>query len=481
MKNKKDLFKLLPSVDELLQNKKIQDLQKAIPRSVVTDSIRESIDFFRKEIVNLGEDLVEGFELGVDKVIDKVMSTVEKNAEKSLVNVVNATGIVLHTNLGRSLLSERIKDSLWNLSSRYTNLEYDIESGKRGSRYVHLTDIIKKLTGAEDVLVVNNNAAAVLLILSTMAKGKEAIVSRGELVEVGGAFRIPSIMSLSGAKLVEVGATNKTHYSDYEDTINEDTAVLMKVHTSNYRVVGFSDAVSLEEMRKLGDKYDLPVIEDLGSGVFVDFSKYGLTYEPTVNDSIKAGVDIVSFSGDKMLGGPQAGIIVGKKKYIDQMKKNQLTRALRVDKLTIAALEETLSIYLEEEKAVKDIPTLRMLTYTQEELLEKAENLHREIVQTLSRENLEKITLKLEDCSGLVGGGSMPTETLHSKAVTIKINSEKVDVSVIEEALRLSPAHIIARVYDGKYVLDVRTIFDEQYKMIADELEKALDNINLEV
>lgn len=477
-KNKKDLFKLLPSVDELLQNKKIQDLQKAMPRSVVTDSIREAVDYFRKEIVGLGEDLVDSFELGMDKVVDKVMSTVEKNAEKSLVNVINATGIVLHTNLGRSLLSEKIHENLWNLSSRYTNLEYDIKNGKRGSRYVHLTDIIKKLTGAEDVLVVNNNAAAVLLILSTMAKGREAIVSRGELVEVGGAFRIPSIMSLSGTNLVEVGATNKTHYADYEDAITEDTAVLMKVHTSNYRVVGFSESVSLEDMRKMGDKYSIPVIEDLGSGVFVDFSKYGLKYEPTVKDSINAGVDIVSFSGDKMLGGPQAGIIVGKKKYIEQMKKNQLTRALRVDKLTIAALEETLSLYLDEEKAVKEIPTLRMLTYTKEELTEKAENLHKKIVEIISRDNLEKIDLRLEDCSGLVGGGSMPTEELLSKSVSIRLKSDNHDISTLEESLRLSPSHIIARVYDGKYVLDVRTIFEEQNEIIAKELEKALSKLD---
>ena len=262
--------------------------------------------------------------------------------------------------MGRSLLSEAVRDELWSVASRYSNLEYDIEKGKRGSRYDHLTNMIKRLTGAEDVLVVNNNAAAVMLVLSTMAKGGEAIVSRGELVEVGGSFRIPSIMALSGADLVEVGSTNKTHLDDYKGAITENTKVLMKVHTSNYRIMGFTESVSLEDMRKLGDEYDIPVVEDLGSGVFVDLTKFGISYEPTILDSINKGVDVVSFSGDKMLGGPQAGIIVGKKKYIEKMKKNQLTRALRVDKMTIATLEASLRLYLDEERAIREIPTLRM-------------------------------------------------------------------------------------------------------------------------
>ncbi len=473
--NKRSLFAKLPSVDEILNEREIEDVFAKIPRNTVVDSVREAIEFYRKKIISLDDRAVENFELSNEDVVNRAIFLSNKSFELSLKKVINATGIVVHTNLGRSLLSESIKDELWDAASRYSNLEYDIEKGARGSRYSHLTDMIKKITGAEDVLVVNNNAAAVLLVLSTLAKGGEAIVSRGELVEVGGAFRIPSIMALSGSTLVEVGATNKTHYSDYEDAINENTKVLMKVHTSNYRIVGFSESVSLEEMREMGDKYDIPVVEDLGSGVFVDLSKYGMTYEPTVNDSLKKGVDIVSFSGDKMLGGPQAGIIVGKKKYIEKMKKNQLTRALRVDKMTIAALEATLRLYLDEERAVKEIPTLRMLTYTIDEIEKKAKKLYNQIRVRLENSNCglsERLELYIERCVGQVGGGSMPTEELDSFAVFIK--TKDMSLNKFEEALRLSKSHIIARVYDEKYVLDCRTIFESQFEDIAKEIENIL-------
>ena len=339
---------MLPSVDEVLSQKEIEELIEKYPRSIVLESIREVIDINRQTIVAIKtEEEAEKFSLTMEKVIEETEKKARDNYALSLKKVINGTGTVLHTNLGRSLISEKIKDEIWTASSRYSNLEYDLEKGERGSRYVHLTDMIKRLTGAEDVLVVNNNAAAVMLVLSTMAKGGEAIVSRGELVEVGGSFRIPSVMALSGADLVEIGATNKTHLKDYEEAITENTRALMKVHTSNYRIMGFTESISVAELVELGKKYDLPVIEDLGSGVFIDLSKYGLEYEPTVLDSIHRGADIVTFSGDKMLGGAQAGIIVGKKKYISAMKKNQLTRALRVDKLTICALEATLRMYLD--------------------------------------------------------------------------------------------------------------------------------------
>ena len=326
--------------------------------------------------------------------------------------------------------------------------------------------MIKRLTGAEDVLVVNNNAAAVMLVLSTMAKGGEAIVSRGELVEVGGSFRIPSVMALSGADLVEIGATNKTHLKDYEEAITENTRALMKVHTSNYRIMGFTESISVAELVELGKKYDLPVIEDLGSGVFIDLSKYGLEYEPTVLDSIHRGADIVTFSGDKMLGGAQAGIIVGKKKYISAMKKNQLTRALRVDKLTICALEATLRMYLDEEEAVKNIPTLRMITMPMEELERKANLLYAEIEKL----NLDA-DVHIEECLSQVGGGSMPLETMKSRGIAITPNN--MNVSTLERKLRLSDSHIIARVYDNKYVLDVRTIFEDEFADVANELKLA--------
>nr|WP_312984290.1 L-seryl-tRNA(Sec) selenium transferase [Clostridioides sp.] len=457
---------MLPSVDEVISDKRIVEVLESYPRMLILESIRESIEYNRQKIVKLEDEEVDSYKVDFDKIIEISLENVINKYSLSLKKVINATGTVLHTNLGRSLLSDKIKDELWTAASRYSNLEYNLDQGERGSRYVHLTDTIKRLTGAEDVLVVNNNAAAVLLVLSTMAKGGEAIVSRGELVEVGGSFRIPSIMALSGADLIEVGSTNKTHLNDYEDAITENTKVLMKVHTSNYRVLGFTENIGVDVLSDLGKKYRLPVIEDLGSGVFIDLSKFGMTYEPTVMDSLKNGADIVTFSGDKMLGGPQAGIIVGKKEYIEKMKKNQLTRALRVDKLTICSLEATLRMYLDEDIALENVPTLKMLLYTYDELTQRAENLFNKIANL----NLDA-NISMEDGLSQVGGGSMPLETMKSRVIAISPKS--ISISELEKRLRLSNSHIIARVYDDKYILDVRTIFDDEFDVVAKELEKA--------
>lgn len=465
--NIREVLSKLPSVDEVLVSEKIIEILKEYPRNLVLDSIRETIDLNRKSVLKQKDDL-SNIEINTENIVNDTINRVRLKYELSLKKVINGTGVVIHTNLGRSLLSESIKDDVLNTAFRYSNLEYDIEKGERGSRYSHLTETIKKLTNAEDVLIVNNNAAAVLLVLSTLAKGREAIVSRGELVEVGGSFRIPSIMELSGAKLVEVGATNKTHLKDYEDGISEDTSVLMKVHTSNYKILGFTESVDISDLKKLGTKYNIPVVEDLGSGVFIDLSKYGLSYEPTVIDSLKKGADIVTFSGDKMLGGPQAGIIIGKKEYIEKMKKNQLTRALRVDKLTICALEATLRLYLDEQKAIKEIPTLKMLTYSLSELEEKAHNLYLKIIE----KNIDA-KVCIEDGLSQVGGGSMPLETINSKVIAIIPNN--INVSTLEKRLRLSSSHIIGRVYDNKYILDSRTIFEDEFDTIANELKNALN------
>lgn len=460
--DKKKLFAMLPSVDEVLGNEKIKNVLEEYPRTLVLESVRQAIDEKRKLIINLDNNDKE-IKIRFEDIIRDSIIKIKINYSLSLKKVINGTGVILHTNLGRSLLSESIKDEVWGIASRYSNLEYNIDTGERGSRYVHLVDMIKRLTGAEDVLVVNNNAAAVLLALNTLAKDGEAIVSRGELVEVGGSFRIPSIMSLSGAKLVEVGATNKTHISDYEEVISENTKVLMKVHTSNYKILGFTENVEIDNLSLLSKKYNIPIIEDLGSGVFIDLSKYGLSYEPTVLDSINKGADIVTFSGDKMLGGPQAGIIVGKKEYIQKMKKNQLTRALRVDKITICALEATLRIYLDEHKAIRDIPTLRMLTYTIEELHKKVNKLF----NLLNGLNLDA-QISIEDNFSQVGGGSMPIEKL--KTFVISIIPNKMSVSSLERKLRLSNSNIIGRIYENKYILDVRTIFEDEFEIIAREL-----------
>ncbi len=460
--DKKKLFAMLPSVDEVLGNEKIKNIIETYPRALVLDSIREIIDEKRKLIISLDEKS-EITNINLKNIIEQSIERVVLNYSLSLEKVINGTGVILHTNLGRSLLSESIKEDIWKIASRYSNLEYNIDNGKRGSRYTHLVQMIKKLTKAEDVLVVNNNAAAVLLILNTLAKDGEAIVSRGELVEVGGAFRIPSIMSLSGAELVEVGSTNKTHIDDYEDAINENTKVLMKVHTSNYKILGFTESVEIKELSNLSKQYNIPLIEDLGSGVFIDLSKYGLSYEPTILDSINQGADIVTFSGDKMLGGPQAGIIVGKKVYIEKMKKNQLTRALRVDKMTIGALEATLRLYLDEGKAIKEIPTLRMLTYTLDELNEKSKRLYKILLNL----NLD-IDINIENGFSQVGGGSMPTENLDT--YLISIIPKNMSVSSLERKLRLSDSHIIGRIYENKYLLDVRTIFEDEFEDIAKEI-----------
>lgn len=460
--DKKELFRKLPSVDEVLSKDEIKNTLNFYPRSIVLETIREVIELNRKEIINSNKYL----DINIESIVNDVIYKVKLKYSLSLKKVINGTGIVIHTNLGRSLVSEQIKDDLFSIATRYSNLEYDIENGERGSRYTHLTDIIKRLTGAEDVLVVNNNASAVLLSLNTLAKEKEVIVSRGELVEVGGSFRIPSIMELSGAKLNEVGSTNKTHLKDYEESINENTGAIMKVHTSNYKILGFTESVEVDKLSNLSKKYNVPLIDDLGSGVFIDLSKYGLSYEPTVLDSLKNGADIVTFSGDKLLGGVQAGIIVGKKEYIQKMKKNQLTRALRVDKLTICALEATLRMYLDEENAIKNIPTLRMLTYSIQELEKKAVGLYDKI------KDLKDFDIKISDSKSQVGGGSMPLEFIDSKV--IEIIPKKISVSSLEKKLRLSKSHIIGRIKDEKYILDVRTIFEDEFDLIYEELKRCL-------
>ena len=461
---KKDLFKKIPQVEEILKNSRIEELDYS--RTLKTKATREVLEDIRNKIIQCKEDEVGklSIEINDENIIIKVEERLYREFSPSLLKVINGTGTILHTNLGRSLLDDSIKEDIWNIISSYSNLEYDIAEGKRGSRYSHVTKMIKLLFGVEDALIVNNNAAAVFLVLNTFAKDKEAIVSRGELVEVGGAFRIPSVMAMSGANLVEVGSTNKTRVEDYEEAITEETAVLMKVHTSNYKLIGFTDAVSNKELKELGDKYDIPVMEDLGSGVYFNMEEYGLPHEPTISESIKSGIDLITFSGDKLLGGPQAGIIVGKKEYIDKMKKNQILRALRVDKFTLAALECTIRMYFDEEKAKKHIPTIRMITLTPEELFERAEVLKEKIDGRDTR-----INVYIEDGKSTVGGGSMPGEEFDSKVIVL--TGDGLTADKIEETLRLSSSHIIGRIKDDKYMLDLRTLNDKDFDRIAEEIE----------
>ena len=354
--DKNTFYRSIPKVDILLEDERIQNAASIYERDTVMDAIREQTEYVRGLIRTCDEE--ETIRRGIDNLIPDIIRRVEKMHTPDMRPVINATGTILHTNLGRAPISREHMARLAEVACGYSNLEYDLEAGRRGERYSHFEKLLCKITGAEAAMAVNNNASAVMLILSSMAKGGEVVVSRGELVEIGGKFRIPDVMEQSGARLVEVGTTNKTHYSDYADAVTEETKAFLKVHTSNYRIVGFTESVGIDDLIPLGQEYDLPIIEDLGSGVLIDLSKYGLTYEPTVQDSIRKGADVVCFSGDKLLGGPQAGIIVGKKKYIDKMKKNQLTRALRIDKFTATALELVLQEYLSEENAVNKIPVL---------------------------------------------------------------------------------------------------------------------------
>ncbi|MFZ5965765.1 MAG: L-seryl-tRNA(Sec) selenium transferase [Bacillota bacterium] len=468
--DKKTLLGLLPKVDELLSEKEIVDSLSIFPRVTIVEAIRENIDHIRKTILSLAhEEDIKNYQIDHHLLISNILASVKTKNQMRLKKVINTTGVVLHTNLGRSLLSADIKDEVWDVASSYSTLEYDIHTGQRGSRYSHVEEIIRKLTGAEAALVVNNNAAAVMLVLGTMAKGREVIVSRGQLVEVGGSFRIPDVMQQSGARLVEVGATNKTHLSDYEKAIHEETAALLKVHTSNYRILGFTKEVGLDELIHLGEKYQLPVIEDIGSGTLIDFRKYGLTDEPTVQDSLRLGADIVTFSGDKLLGGPQAGIIVGKKKYIDQMKKNPLTRAFRVDKLTLAALEATLRIYLDEEKALMKIPTLRMLTMKIDEINIRSERLMNDMKRHVRNCVIEKVQGYSQ-----VGGGSMPLENLPT--MLISLYPQKISVNMLERRLRQLDTPIIVRINEDRILLDVRTIQEEEFGILVEHFTDILND-----
>lgn len=466
--NRKNLFTLIPKVDELLDDNIIKKLLEYIPRKSVMDSIREEVDNLRN-IIKEGNIKEEEIIFIIDNLIENIKLKAKKRNTLKLKRVVNATGTVIHTNLGRSLMNEEIFNNMKEIALNYSNLEYDLETGSRGSRYSHVEEIIKELIGGEASMVVNNNAAAVLLALSATAVNKEVIVSRGELIEIGGSFRIPEVLEQSGAHLVEVGSTNKTHLNDYEKAINENTGALLKVHTSNYRILGFTSSVDSKELYELKVKYDIPLIEDLGSGVLIDLSKYGLEYEPTVVESLEKGVDIVTFSGDKLLGGPQAGIIVGKKEYIDKMKAHPLTRAFRVDKFTLSALELTLRYYLDEKKALENIPTLRMLTMTMEELNKKSEDLLLKINKSI--DSLD-IVLSIEDDYSEVGGGSLPLEKLPTKCIVINVKNNSTQE--FENNLRSFNIPIITRLYKDKIYLDLRTIKEEDYDIIVDGISNGL-------
>ncbi|WP_018590487.1 L-seryl-tRNA(Sec) selenium transferase [Terrisporobacter glycolicus] len=463
--NKNMLFRNIPKVDVLLEKTEIISLIEKYHRDVVVDAIREEIDKLRSFIKE--NDDMNLIEEKINNLVESIILNLRKVYSYNLRKVINGTGTILHTNLGRAIISKKHADYLSEVVTNYSNLEYNLEEGKRGERYSHFEKLICKITGAECAMAVNNNAAAVMLVLSSMAENKEVIVSRGELVEVGGKFRIPDVMKSSKADLVEIGTTNKTHLEDYEDAITENTGAFLKVHTSNFKILGFTENVSIDELCKLGKEKDIPVIEDIGSGVLVDLSKYGLEYEPTVQDSIKAGVDIVSFSGDKLLGGPQAGIIVGKKQYIDKMKKNPLTRAFRIDKFTATILEMIFHEYLNEEDAIKNIPALSLITKDIKEIEKSANKLYGKLNDIKDVAHVE-----IEDTLSQIGGGSLPAERIKSKCVTIL--PKNISTATLEERLRFGENPVVGRISEDKLILDMRTVLEDEIEILSQKIVDVL-------
>ena len=453
---KEQLLRALPKVDELLRCQELAQVCREYGERAVTQGIRSEVEKLRRSILEgKARELPER-----QTLLESIVRRVQWDALPSFRQVINGTGVLLHTNLGRACLSEKATQAVSDAAGRYSNLEYDLAAGSRGSRYSHVEALLCRLTGAESALVVNNNAAAVLLVLSALTQGGQVPVSRGELVEIGGSFRVPEIMEACGAQLKEVGATNKTHLSDYERAIGPETRAIIKVYTSNYRIVGFSETPALADLVALGHRHNLPVIEDLGSGSLLDLNRFGLHDEPTVRESIRAGVDVVSFSGDKLLGGPQAGIILGRKQYLDILKKHPLNRAMRVDKMTLAALEVTLHSY--ERGAEEEIPVIAMLAAKPEDLKKKAEVLQGMLIRT-------GVDCEIIPSESQVGGGSVPNQNLASWAVALD-----GDVNALEQKLRLGMMPVIGRIHEGRYLLDVRTLWQEDFPSIVRAIGEAV-------
>ncbi|MEW6594647.1 MAG: L-seryl-tRNA(Sec) selenium transferase [Thermodesulfobacteriota bacterium] len=449
------LLRAIPKVDDVL----LWFDGSSAPAALVKGAVRGVLAEKRESI--LGGQLTEAAALTQERLQPQIESRIAAKLRPKFRTVINATGVVIHTNLGRSLLPAAAMETLLAVGTHYANLEFDLATGKRGSRYSLVEELLCELTGAEAALVVNNNAAAVLLVLETLAAGREVVVSRGQLVEIGGSFRIPEVMAKSGARLVEVGATNRTHLRDYERAITDETALLLKVHTSNFRMIGFTKEVDLADLVALGTARGIPVMEDLGSGSFIDFSRHGLAKEPTVQETVAAGADVVTFSGDKMLGGPQAGLIVGKRAIIEQVKQNPMNRALRIDKFTLAALEAVLRLYFDEEKALATIPTLAMLTMPLAAIERRAKRLRHRLVQTLG----DACPAALVRISSRVGGGSLPEMELPSCGVALA--PRKMRVNELERRLRGAAVPVIGRIENDCLLLDLRTVADDEIAPLA--------------
>ncbi|MDA3839363.1 MAG: L-seryl-tRNA(Sec) selenium transferase [Candidatus Delongbacteria bacterium] len=463
-----EILKNIPKVDKVLESKELESLRKKYKHEILVKLIQSELDKLRK-------DILKGKKKSIDKnILSKMLDSINKRFKPFTRSAVNGTGIVLNTGLGRAPLAERALDNLQSILQGYSTLEVNVETGKRGRREDKISDLISIITGAEAATVVNNNAAAVMICINSLAQRKEVIVSRGELVEIGGSFRMPDVIKKSGGKMVEVGSTNKTSIEDYEEAITSKTGALVKVHTSNYRIEGFTAEVTVKELSELGKKHKIPFYFDLGGGIFSDLAKYGLPHEPTVQDAIKDGADIYSFSGDKVLGGPQCGIIAGSKELIEKVKKNPLMRVMRTDKIRLALLEETLKIFVEKDPIDSGHLTLKLLSAKRNDLTKKATDLKKEIESIVP----EKWKIIVEEVLDQAGSGTLPTEKL--EGVAISIEQSDIGVSKLSKEMRIiDDTPVFGYISDEKYFLSVRTIFENEFTQIKQNLKKILKKYKL--
>jgi L-seryl-tRNA(Ser) seleniumtransferase len=465
----KALLKQLPKIDEMMLLLEKRGILDGASPHIAKTLCREEVETLRHRILSL-KGAWEGPLPTMESVVDQVVQTIRALQRYRLRRVINATGVILHTNLGRAPLCQEAVDRIVEVSRGYSNLEFDLAKGERGIRYDHVQELLRILTGAEDALVVNNNAAAVLLVLNTLVQGREAIVSRGELIEIGGEFRVPEVMEKSGGRLREVGATNRTRLKDYEAAIGPETALILKVHTSNFRMIGFTEDTSLAELVSLGKKHGIPVMDDLGSGCFIDLTSYGLCKEPTVQEVLGSGVDIVTFSGDKLLGGPQAGLILGNRNILEKIKRNPLNRALRIDKLTLAALEATIVQYLNPRDCLTKLQVMKALTEPKAMVMKRAKKL----ISLLRKLPAGKISVSTVSGYAMAGGGSLPGQEIPTTLICLCVNS--LSTAALESRLRGLDTPVIARIEDDRVFLDARTIMDNELPLIRDGLRWILNH-----
>jgi len=463
MSDRRNLFKTIPAIDKILNSPVLQAVDA--PHLLLVEAAQKAVADVRRQIADEALPLPD---CQLETISRQAATILERLMTPSLKRVINVTGTLLHTNLGRAPLCPAALAAIDTVSRGYSNLEFDLDAGERGKRFRHVEELLCRLTGAEAATVVNNNAGAVLLALAALGGGKEALVSRGELIEIGGSFRIPDIMAAGNVRLVEVGTTNKTHLKDYRNAITAETALILKVHTSNYRIVGFTEAVPGGEIADLGHEHGITVLEDLGSGLLIDLSDFGLPPEPTVRETLKTGIDVVTFSGDKLLGGPQAGLIVGKMEHIEKLRSHPMARALRIDKMTLAALEATLRLYLDPQQALQEIPTLRMLSQNEKEIRTRCEGLLQRLINTIG----ERARMAIIPTRTTVGGGALPLAELPGFGIALKPTG--MSLNLLAERLRLGVPPVVGRIQDGAFIIDPRTLGPDEEELLATALATAL-------